>query len=303
MDFSPTLNVVNYTLSSTSSTSSTSLLNCFTYNLSDSPSPYLTVNKWSVGLFWHCMPTKWCINKLLSWSKLSMEDCASLLNYTYTAPFSVIEKDWHTISSGVYCRLKVILKVVMWSNGSFNPSYDSSCRRRNFGGKGHSRTFNVNGESILFTIPSKFFFFFPSSLSSSISLIMLLRRSLLASLDSSVLLEPSFPWLPSGSWASSSLLLFSILHGERFFSCCNCCFISWFWYVSSFTLAIRAWICKDRVADSSYALDSIWILTMVGQRLLTLRLERSSHRRRKIDETKFVSRCDRPNRTVRSCEK
>jgi len=37
-----------------------------------------------------------------------MEDCASLLNHTHAAPFSVVEKDQHTISSAIYCRLKVI---------------------------------------------------------------------------------------------------------------------------------------------------------------------------------------------------
>ena len=221
---------------------------------------------------------KWCMNKLFSWSKLSMEDYANLLNHAHAASFSAIGKDWHTISSKVCCRLKVILKVAMWSNGSFNPSYDSSCGRWNFGGKGHSRTFDVNGESVIFTITSKFFAIFPfiASLSSSISLLILLRRSLLASSDYLVLLKPSLPQLPSVSWSSSSFLLFSIFLGKRFSSCCNCCLISWFCFVSSSTLAVKAWIYKAKVADSCYALDSIWMLTMVRQHLLTLRLERRS---------------------------
>ena len=52
-DFKPGLKVVNYTLSSALSTSSTSLLNLFTQDLSDSPSPHLIMRRWSAGLFWH----------------------------------------------------------------------------------------------------------------------------------------------------------------------------------------------------------------------------------------------------------
>ena len=60
----------------------------------------------------------------------------------------------HIPSKGCY-RLKVILKVVIWSNRSLKPSNDSCCRRRNFGGIWHSRTFMLKGESVLLTIPSK----------------------------------------------------------------------------------------------------------------------------------------------------
>ena len=125
----------------------------------------------------------------------------------------------------------------------------------------------MNGESVLLTIPSKFFAVFPfiAFLISSIFFLILLRRSLLASADHSVLLEPYLPWLPSGSCTSSSFLLFSILLGERFYSCCNCCLISWFCFVSSSTLAMRAWTCNARVADSGCALDSIWMTMRVEQ--------------------------------------
>ena len=129
----------------------------------------------------------------------------------------------------------------------------------------------MNRESVLLTIPSKFFFVFPfiAFLSSSISFIMLLRRLLLASLDQSVLLDPSLPWLPSGSCASS-FLLFSILLGERFSCYCNRCLISWFCLMSSSTLAVRAWICSAKAAASGYALDSIWMTTKVGQHICPL---------------------------------
>ena len=133
----------------------------------------------------------------------------------------------------------------------------------------HSRTFCMNRESVLLTIPSKFLAIFPfiAFLSSSISFLMLLRRSLLASLDRSVLLKPSFPWLPFGSCTSSSFLLFFILFGEQFSSCCNCCLISRFCLISSSTLAVRAWTCSARAVDSDCALDSIWTKTKVGQRI------------------------------------
>ena len=45
LDFNPALKVVNYTLSSVSSISSTSLVKHFTYDLRDSLSPYLMVSR------------------------------------------------------------------------------------------------------------------------------------------------------------------------------------------------------------------------------------------------------------------
>ena len=130
------------------------------------------------------------------------------------------------------------------------------------------RTFCVNGESVLLTIPSKFFVVFPFVvfLSSSISFLILLKRSLLASSECFVLLEPSPPWLPFGSRGSSSFLLFLALLGERFSSYCSRCLISWFCFVSSSTLAMRAWTCSAKVADSGCALNFIWMTIRVGQR-------------------------------------
>ena len=51
LDFNPALKVVNCTLSSASSTSRTSLVKCFTYDLKVSLFPYLIVSRWSAGLF------------------------------------------------------------------------------------------------------------------------------------------------------------------------------------------------------------------------------------------------------------
>ena len=179
LDFKSTLKVVNCTLSFALSISRTSLVKCFTYDLKSSLSPCLMVSRWSTGLFWHCPPMKCDTKELPSCSKLSMDNVASLLNHTYIAPLRVVGKERHNISSGGRCRLKVVLKVVIWSNGSFRPLNDLSCGRRNFGGMGHSRIFAMKGKSVLLTILSKFWFVFSliTFLNSSISFLISLRRS------------------------------------------------------------------------------------------------------------------------------
>ena len=157
---------------------------------------------------------KWRTKELLSCLKLSMDNQASLLNHILVAPLRVVGKNLHKILSGVYGKLKVILKVVMWSNGSLKLSNDLSWGRQSFGGKGHPRTFMVNGELFLLTIPSRFLSVFSliTFFSSSISFCMLLRRSLLALSNESVFLESSLLLL----FSSSSFLLSS-----RFSSCCS----------------------------------------------------------------------------------
>ena len=255
LDFKPTLKVVSCTLSSASSISSTSLLNRFTYDLSDSPSSCLIVSRWSTGLFCRCPLTKWCTNELLSCSKSSIDDWANFLNRTCTAPLRVAGKEWHRISYGVCYRLRVILKVVMWSNGSFRLSYNPSWGKWNLGGKRHSRTFVVKRELVLFTISSKFLFVFSfmAFFSSSISFLMLLRRSLLTPSDGSILLELSFLLL----FSSSLFLLTLFLAREWFLSYCNCCLISWFCLVSSSILAVNVWTYKANAIGSYGVFDSI----------------------------------------------
>lgn len=130
-------------------------------------------------------PTKWCTKELPSCSKLSMDDVANLLNHTRATPLRVVGKERHKISFRGYCRLRVVLKVVIWSNRSFRPSNDSSYRRQNFRGRRHSRTFLVKGEFVLQTIPFRFrsVFSLIAFLNSSVSLLMPLRRSELASFE------------------------------------------------------------------------------------------------------------------------
>ena len=120
LDFKPALKVVSCTLSSALSTSRTSLLNRFTYVHSNSLSFWLIINRCFASLFYCYPPTKWHTNKLLSCSKSSMDDWANLLSHTRATSLKVIGKDMHWISSGVCCRLKVILKVLYGPKGFSN---------------------------------------------------------------------------------------------------------------------------------------------------------------------------------------
>ena len=186
-----------------------------------------------------------------------MDDVACLLNHTRTTPLRVVGREWHNISFGGYYRLKVILKVVIWSSGSFKPLNDSSCGRRNFGSIGHSRTFVVKGEFVLLTIPPRFqsVFSLIVFLSSTISLLISLRRSKFASSEVFGRQWSSLLWL-----SPSSSRLVPVLVGERFSSCCNCNLISWFCLGSSSTLAMSVWICSASAVESCGVLDSIWTL-------------------------------------------
>ena len=160
------------------------------------------VSRWSAGLFGRYPPTKWHTKELPSCSKLSMDDVANLLNHTHPAPLRVVRKEQHNISSGGCCKLKVVLKVVMWSSISFRSSNNSSCGRWNFGDIGHSRTFMVKGESVLLTIPSSIWSVFSliAFLNSSISLLISLRRSEFTSFEVFSRWWSSLLWLSPSSF-------------------------------------------------------------------------------------------------------
>ena len=102
------------------------------------------VSKWSPGLFGRCPPMKWRRKELPSCLKLLRDNVGSLVNHSLVAPLRVVGKERHSISSGGYWRPKVVLKVLWWSQGSFNSSNGSSCGRRKFEGTGHSRTTTVD---------------------------------------------------------------------------------------------------------------------------------------------------------------
>ena len=89
--------------------------------------------------------------------------------------------------------------------GRERPAQNLTGGRRNFGNRGNSRTLVVNGELVIFTILSKFFFVFSfiAFLSLSISFHMLFKRSLLSPSDGSVLPGPFLLLL----FASSLFLL------------------------------------------------------------------------------------------------
>ena len=153
----------------------------------------------------------------LNFSKLAIKNDANLLNQTRAAHLRVVRKDLNMTSPSVCCRFNNALKDSMWSSGSICPSYVFKWVSQNFGGRGHSRTSLVNGESVLLTISSKFLDDFPfrAFFISSISFLMFLRSSLLFRLGSSVYpeldcrvhLEVSSLWLVCGQWPSSLSLL------------------------------------------------------------------------------------------------
>ena len=80
------------------------------------------VSKWYAGLFGRCLPTKCRKKALPNYSKLSMDDVGSFVNHFLVAHLRVVGKKRHSISSGGYWRLSIVLKVLMWSRGSLRPS-------------------------------------------------------------------------------------------------------------------------------------------------------------------------------------
>ena len=188
---------------------------------------------WSAGLFGRCPPMKWRRKALPKCSKLSMDDVGSFVNHSLVAPLRVVGKERHSISSGGYWRPSVVLKVLRWSRRSFNPSNGSSWGNQNFDCTRHSKTAEVKGESVVLTILSKLRSVFPlmAFLGSSISFLISLRRS---EFVSSGVVDPQRSLLLWLSPPSSRLDL------DQFSSCWSHNLISWFWLVSSSTVAARA---------------------------------------------------------------
>ena len=146
----PAWKVVKMTWSLASSTCSSSLLNRVIYCLSDSLSAYWMLRRWPVGFLCLFPPIKWWTKPLLSCSKSAIVPGGILLNHTLVAPFNVVGNALHITSSEVICNNISVLNDSMWSKGSLEPSYDSNCGRRNFGGGGgRFSTSLVNGKSIL----------------------------------------------------------------------------------------------------------------------------------------------------------
>ena len=211
------------------------------------------MRRWPVGFLCFCPPMKWRTKPLLSCSKSAIVPRGILLNHTLAAPFNVVRNALQITLSGVICNSISVLNDSMWSKGSLEPSYDSNCGRRNFGGKGRFSTLVVNGESVLWIIPSKFSppLSFMALLNSSISFLILrssfsiweesfleiLSCPLAWEFDSSSLLCPS-----SLLSCSSSFWFFTIHWCSRFWDSIVFCSSS-FWWVNSSTLARRAWIC------------------------------------------------------------
>ena len=169
------------TWSLTSSTCNSFLLNWVTYCLNDSPSTWWMLRRLPVGFLCLCPPMKCRTKPLLSCSKFAIVPGGILLNHTLAAPFSVVGNALHITSVGVIYNSINVLNDSMWSKGSLELSYDSSCGRRNFGGRGRFSIAVVNSESVLQIIPSKFSLplSFMALLNSSISFLMLRSFSIL----------------------------------------------------------------------------------------------------------------------------
>ena len=146
--------------------------------------------------------------------------------------------------------------------GSFEPSKDSNWGRRNFCGSGRFNTSVVNGESVLWIIPSKFStaLSFIAFLSSSISLLIL--QSLLSILDEfsfgvlillfSWLSDPSLLWFPSILRRLSSFW-FSKIHCRSSFWDLVTLLNSSFWRVTSSKVAVRVGFVVQLVQHPSRA--------------------------------------------------
>ena len=132
----------------------------------------------------------------------------------------------------------------MWSRESLVLSLTSNCGRRNLEGRGHSKTLAVKGESILLIMSSRFMAIFPfmAFLISSNSFLILFIIGLLPWVDCSIRSKVSL-LLFLGLLASLSLWLRLCCSRDVLLpSGCTRRFKSSFYFISSCTLAVNAWI-------------------------------------------------------------
>ena len=81
------------------------------YDLSVSSSCYLMLIKLVVDFLYLCLPMKCEVNWALSYLKVLIEFGVNLLNQILAAPFNVVGKALHMISSGTPWRCIRVLKV------------------------------------------------------------------------------------------------------------------------------------------------------------------------------------------------
>ena len=107
----PLVKAATRILSSTSSMESAYLLKRVMYDLSASFSRCLMLIKHAVDFLYLCPPMKCEVNCALSSLKVLIEFGVSLLNQILAAPFSIVGKALHMISSGTPWRCIRVLKV------------------------------------------------------------------------------------------------------------------------------------------------------------------------------------------------
>ena len=93
----------------------------------------------------------WALNSL----KVLMELGVNQLNQILAAPFNVVWKALHMISSATLWRCIKVLKVSKWSRRFLTPSLQSICGMQNLCNRGKELTEAVNGESVWLTRSSR----------------------------------------------------------------------------------------------------------------------------------------------------
>ena len=111
-------------------------------------------------------------NNLLNSSKEPTVFGGFLLNQSRDGPLRVVGKSLHIISSRTPWRCIVVLKVAMWSLGSYVPSYKSNVGILILEGKGWLLMDAMKGESVQWTKSSTWFVLLIFSLISSTTLLI-----------------------------------------------------------------------------------------------------------------------------------
>ena len=195
-------------------------------------SPYSIVNKLDEEHLCLCPPMKLLTNNLLNSSKELTKFKGILPNHTRVRPLRVVGKALHIISSGTPWRCIVVLKVLMWSNGSRVPSYESREGNLNFDGRGWPLMEAVKGESVLWTKSSIGFALLMFSFISSMTFFIWSISSFKCGTVREVV---PLNWLPISVFSLSSWLCVcpppsrsSCVYLLRLISLLN----SWFWWVN-----------------------------------------------------------------------
>ena len=226
---------------------------------------------------------KCAVNWTLNFLKVLMELGVNWLNQILAAPFSVVGKALHMISSATPWRCIKVLKVSRWSRRSLTSSWLSIYDMWNLCGRGKELTKAVNRESVLLTRSSRSLdtrplrAFIITSIRSCIACISATtsggvssaRDGRLTFCRSSMLGEllPSGPSQSRRSALVSSRSSFGISCPVFRYSCSS---KTWFCLVRRSTAPVRVCTCLSRVVSRG---SSSWTLLVVAiDRVSTMQL-------------------------------